>query len=364
MPNLPISPHLTVVSVTPAADAASATPGAAKGGADGDFSSLLAGQLAAKPAVLPPDRGGSADKAAPAADPAVPADAATGLAVIAFVPLATPAAAATAAGPAGEAPRAGAERATGLARALEAADEHAAGEERQVLPEGASPSAEAAANFAVPDGRGSAKTPVRTLAEELAPVAQPAAKPAQVEAGAADRPEAVPALAPHGAIAARHEAPAPAASPAPTVTVESRVASPAWGAELGQKVVWLVNQQQQIAHINVTPPQLGPIEIRLNLAHDQASATFVSPHAAVREAIEAALPRLRDMLAESGLTLGNVDVSAHSFNHARQDQARGEPGGRSLVPAAASAIGSVAGAALGPAAAGLRAGTGLVDIFA
>lgn len=364
MPNLPISTHLTVVSVTPAADAASPLPGAARPGSDQDFSSLLARQLAAKPELPVPGGDTAAEPAATATDAAVPADPANGLAVIAFVPVAPPAAA-IAAGPSADAPRAGAERTTGLARALAVADGHAAIQARQALPEGEPTAAGAAANLAAPDVRVSAKAQAHPVAEALAPAVQHAAKLTQADTSAAGLPEAAPAAMPHAVMAARSDGVAPsAAAPAATVAVESRVASPGWGAELGQKVVWLASQQQQVAHINVTPPQLGPIEIRLNLAHDQASATFVSPHAAVRDAIEAALPRLREMLAESGLTLGNVDVSAHSFGHARQDQARGEPTARGFVPEAASAVGALSGAALGSRAAGLRGGEGLVDIFA
>jgi flagellar hook-length control protein FliK len=40
------------------------------------------------------------------------------------------------------------------------------------------------------------------------------------------------------------------------------------------------------------------------------SATFVSQHADVRQALEAALPRLREMMAENGISLGSATVSA------------------------------------------------------
>ncbi|HNH52194.1 MAG TPA: flagellar hook-length control protein FliK, partial [Nitrosomonas sp.] len=51
----------------------------------------------------------------------------------------------------------------------------------------------------------------------------------------------------------------------------------------------------------------------------QVSAQFTSPHLAVREAIESALPRLREMMAENGITLGNTTVGAEtSQQHANQ----------------------------------------------
>lgn len=98
-----------------------------------------------------------------------------------------------------------------------------------------------------------------------------------------------------------------------TVSVEPRVGAPGWDGALGQKVVWLVNQRHQTAEMQLNPPNLGPLEVKITITNDQASALFVSHHAAVRDAIEAALPRLREMLAESGITLGNAQVSAESF---------------------------------------------------
>ena len=44
----------------------------------------------------------------------------------------------------------------------------------------------------------------------------------------------------------------------------------------------------------------------------QMQAMFVSAHSSVRAAVEAALPQLRTMLAESGISLGNTSVSAES----------------------------------------------------
>ncbi len=103
-------------------------------------------------------------------------------------------------------------------------------------------------------------------------------------------------------------------------SVEPRVGSPEWGDAFGQKVVWLAGQQKQSAELQLNPPHLGPLEVKISLGQDQLTAAFVSNHAAVREAIESALPRLRDMLAESGIMLGNVTVGAESFAQQQQQQ--------------------------------------------
>jgi flagellar hook-length control protein FliK len=105
-----------------------------------------------------------------------------------------------------------------------------------------------------------------------------------------------------------------------TARIDQPVGASGWGAELGQKVVWMVGQQKQTAELQLNPPNLGPLEVRISINQDQMSATFVSHHAAVREAIEAAIPRLRDMLADGGIALGNVAVGAESFAQQQQQQ--------------------------------------------
>jgi len=95
--------------------------------------------------------------------------------------------------------------------------------------------------------------------------------------------------------------------------IDTQVGQPKWGGELAQKVVWLSSQQQQVAEIRLNPAHLGPVDIMLNINSDQATVQFVSSHLAVREAIEASLPRLREMMAENGITLGDVSVGAESF---------------------------------------------------
>lgn len=53
---------------------------------------------------------------------------------------------------------------------------------------------------------------------------------------------------------------------------------------------------------------------------------FTSPHAAVREAIEQALPKLREMLADNGIMLGNATVSDQASRRDQNDFARAQQG--------------------------------------
>ncbi|TCV90776.1 flagellar hook-length control protein FliK [Sulfurirhabdus autotrophica] len=109
-------------------------------------------------------------------------------------------------------------------------------------------------------------------------------------------------------------------------TVDPKVGAPGWDNALGQKIAWIATQTQKTAELHLNPPNLGPLEVRLTIANDQTTAQFVSHHPAVRDAIEAALPRLREMLADNGLTLGDVSVSSQSFS--QQHAFSGEEGQR------------------------------------
>ena len=108
----------------------------------------------------------------------------------------------------------------------------------------------------------------------------------------------------------------------PTTTVETPFRQPGWDQALSERVLWAANQKMQSAEIKLNPPQLGPIEVRIQMHQDQAQVSFTSQHAAVREALEAALPRLREMFSASGFEL-DVNVSQHSFAQQRQTQGFG-----------------------------------------
>lgn len=145
---------------------------------------------------------------------------------------------------------------------------------------------------------------------------------AQALTGLAAQPNtatANPALGTVNALSGAAPHNAQSAAPPASTPIPLPVNHPDWDQALGQRVMWLVRQDVQGAELRINPPQLGPIEMRIVMNNDQASVSFTSQHAAVREALEAAVPRLRDMFSDNGLNLGNVNVSQHSFAQQRQD---------------------------------------------
>lgn len=92
-------------------------------------------------------------------------------------------------------------------------------------------------------------------------------------------------------------------------SIAAALGSSAWPEEFTQKVNWISTQQNQVAELHLNPPDLGPMSVTLTITDNQATAQFSSPHSAVREAIENAMPKLRESLADNGIMLGNATVS-------------------------------------------------------
>lgn len=87
------------------------------------------------------------------------------------------------------------------------------------------------------------------------------------------------------------------------------VADPAWKQELGEKLLWMHKQAIPSAELRLNPQHLGPVLIKIDVNQDQTSVAFTTQHLAVKEAIEAAIPKLREMLGGQQLNLVDVNVS-------------------------------------------------------
>ena len=126
--------------------------------------------------------------------------------------------------------------------------------------------------------------------------------------------------------------PGAAALPAPVaVTIATPVHSPYFAEETAQQVTWLTKHGIEQARIHVTPADMGPIEIRIAIEDGEALINFAVTHPESAAAIEDAMPRLRDMLAAAGISLGQTSVGGEdSAFGAASGSADGnrEPAGR------------------------------------
>lgn len=114
----------------------------------------------------------------------------------------------------------------------------------------------------------------------------------------------------------------------PELTISQAPGQPGWSDVFADRVTFVVKQNLQEAEIRLNPPQLGQVEVRIVMNNDQAHLMFSSPHSGVREAIEASIGRLRDMLADNGFNLVNVDVSDKSLAQQRGDAREQRESGR------------------------------------
>ena len=96
--------------------------------------------------------------------------------------------------------------------------------------------------------------------------------------------------------------------------IAPRVGVAGWDKAVGQKVLWMVGESMQSAELTLNPPDLGPLQVVLNVTNDQASANFFSAQPEVREALESALPRLRQMMSDAGVQLSGFSVNTQASN--------------------------------------------------
>ena len=136
--------------------------------------------------------------------------------------------------------------------------------------------------------------------------------------------------------------------------------SVAWQQELGDKLTWMIGRQSQSAELILNPPSLGAVEVRLNMSGGEANAQFYAANPAVRDLLESALPKLREMMGGIGLALGEAMVSNQSFGQ-RDKAGTGSAQAEARLTDAQSGVDGAEGAT-----AGMALGTRhrLLDFFA
>ena len=95
---------------------------------------------------------------------------------------------------------------------------------------------------------------------------------------------------------------------------------PGWSEAMSERVVWASKQGVQTATLQLDPPELGSLQVKLHITHDQVSVSFSSPHASVRDSVEQSMPRLKEMLEEQGLSLGESSVNDQGASSSDRDR--------------------------------------------
>ena len=202
--------------------------------------------------------------------------------------------------------------------------------EEAALPNGARPERPATSinqpSVLLPDAAPIRRSPTESAVAATAPRQEPvsldtAPTPRATESAPLPAAGSLPQTGLPSTVAPTRPDPATAPTSLPTTPDVIDLNQKNWGRALGHQLNWMVNNQLEQAAIRVNPPDLGPIELRVSLQHNQTSVTFFCHEAAVREALETALPRLREMLDSQGITLNQAQVSDQSL--ARQQAGSG-----------------------------------------
>lgn len=122
-------------------------------------------------------------------------------------------------------------------------------------------------------------------------------------------------------------------SPMDSRTVNGRVHIPVdmhfshqqWPMAMAEKAAQLVSQNITSAELQLDPPELGPLQVRIQVHQDQATVNFVSANPQVREALDLSLMKLREMLQEQGLQLVDSGVSDQRQGRESEGGAEDQP---------------------------------------
>lgn len=209
------------------------------------------------------------------------------------------------------------------------------------------------------------KTDIASPGSSLDQTNNPTLTPLTVAAATRAEIDSAPSPTSIGVTAAPLSVPQTHAQPLPTAApvLSAPLGSQEWQQSLSQHVTLFTRQGQQSAELRLHPQDLGQVHISIKLDDNLAQLQMVSPHSHVRAALEAALPMLRTQLTDSGIQLGQSNISSESFagqqQSSGQQQQAGRAQGQDIFAAEDDAI-LATPASLQAAA----RGDGAVDIFA
>lgn len=91
-----------------------------------------------------------------------------------------------------------------------------------------------------------------------------------------------------------------------------------WSEAINQRVMYMVNANEQTATLTLNPPDLGPLQVVISVNNDKADTTFISDNADVRQALQDGMDNLREKMNEAGISLGQSNVNSGAQQQASQ----------------------------------------------
>jgi len=105
------------------------------------------------------------------------------------------------------------------------------------------------------------------------------------------------------------------------------IAKPEGHQQLAEKVRWMMNTKNLVAEIRLDPAELGSMHVKIAISGETATVNFVVQSQQARDAVDTATPKLREMLAEKGIELGQSSVRQENDEQQSQDNADGKSAG-------------------------------------
>jgi flagellar hook-length control protein FliK len=93
-----------------------------------------------------------------------------------------------------------------------------------------------------------------------------------------------------------------------------------WGGALGARLMTMVADDIQQARIQLDPPELGSLEIKMQISQDQASVQVTAQNVQVKDVLDASAQRLRDAMNAQGIELAEFSVSTNADTEQQSGQ--------------------------------------------
>jgi flagellar hook-length control protein FliK len=97
---------------------------------------------------------------------------------------------------------------------------------------------------------------------------------------------------------------------------------------LQERVTSMLSINNKEAEIRLDPPEMGSMQIRIRSDAEQAQINFVVQNQQAKEALEQSLPRLRELLMQQGLELGESSISYGDSSAEQNEQQEGQAQGQ------------------------------------
>ncbi|MGQ5487360.1 flagellar hook-length control protein FliK [Thauera sp. ZXT1-4] len=149
------------------------------------------------------------------------------------------------------------------------------------------------------------------------------------------------------------------AQPTPQLPVQTPAGQQAWAEDVSNQVRWMLGRAESKAELVLTPPSLGKLEVSISLNGDHTTAQFIASSQAARDALERAMPHLREILQQAGIMLGDANVST-SGQQGRDGGTSRQDGGNGQGDEALNGAGTQSGSGGG----WVKQQQGMVDTFA